>query len=53
MISAVDSPVDRSSHRRRQLDQHRLVAFAADLQHAVAVLLGQIADTGAAGFKDP
>jgi hypothetical protein len=53
VVSAVTGTVDRASHRRRQRDQHGLVALAADLQHAVAVFLAEIADAGAAGFEDP
>jgi hypothetical protein len=51
-VSAVDGPVDRSSDRRRQRDQHSFVTLAADLQHAVAVLLAEVAEGGAAGFED-
>jgi hypothetical protein len=47
VVSAVDGPIDRPSHRWRQRDQHRLVALAADLQHAVAVFLAEVADAGA------
>jgi hypothetical protein len=40
-------------YRRRQRDQHRLVALATNLQHTVAVLLAEVTDAGAAGFEDP
>jgi hypothetical protein len=45
----VDGPADRWWYRR----QHERAVLAGDLQHPVAVLLGQVGDVGGAGFEDP
>ncbi len=51
--SARDRVVDGPANRRGQWGQDDLAALAAHAQDAVTVLLAQIADVGAGGFKDP
>jgi hypothetical protein len=53
VVAAIHRVIDRSSYRRRQRDQHRLVSLAADLEHAMTVFFAEIADAAAAGFEDP
>ncbi len=52
-VAAVSGSVDRAGDRRREWDQHCLVSLAADLQHAVAVFLAEVADARSAGLEDP
>jgi hypothetical protein len=53
VLAVLDGVLDRPSDRRRQRDQDRLVALAADPQNPVAVLLAEIAEVRAAGLEDP
>jgi hypothetical protein len=47
------APVDGPPDRWRQRYQDDLGAFAAYVQHPVAVFFAQVGDVGAGGFENP
>jgi hypothetical protein len=51
--AGADCLVDGPAGRWRQRDQDNLGAFAADVQHPVAVLFAQVGDVAAGGLEDP
>ncbi|MCY1145727.1 hypothetical protein OWR29_47670, partial [Actinoplanes sp. Pm04-4] len=52
VLAITDGVLDGSSDRRRQRDQHDLVALAVNLQDAVAVFLAEVGDVRPAGLED-
>ncbi|GAA0930880.1 hypothetical protein Vau01_125530 [Virgisporangium aurantiacum] len=52
-VSVADRPVDGPADRRWQRNEDDLATFAAYALYAVAVLLNEIGNAGAADLEDP